>query len=108
MSDPLICCVFLAVPRPLEQIQLVSLQNTKVAEKNRQKRGRTSLFEKVRVFKVHAGHINLALPVLGCAPVEYTPARRDYIHHFLFLELISRKTTFQLQELRPRWPGTSV
>ena len=29
---------------------------------------------------------------------EYTLARKDYIHKFLFLELISRKITFQLQE----------
>ena len=28
----------------------------------------------------------------------YTPARRYYIHKYLFWELISRKITFQLQE----------
>ena len=29
----------------------------------------------------------------------YTPARKDYIHKFLFSELLSRKITFQLQEI---------
>ena len=29
----------------------------------------------------------------------YTLARKDYIHTFLFSELISREITFQLQEI---------
>ena len=29
---------------------------------------------------------------------EHTPARKYYIHKFLFLELISRRITFQLQD----------
>ena len=46
---------------------------------------------------------SVGLYAAGCHPpsclLYYTLARKDYIHNFLFSELISRKFTLQLQEI---------